>query len=115
MLLSSITALPQAKLKQLITQALSLTSSSHAITSIKTSYKPSTSHLTASSFDTLFTISPAVLPNKSAAAMRLALGENDAEEDELKLKNSEIRDEQWQMLALLSERSTVREALRTLH
>ena len=47
--------------------------------------------------------------------MRLALGENDAEEDELKLKNGEIRDEQWQMLALLSERSTVREALRTLH
>jgi hypothetical protein len=92
-----------------------LTSSSHAITSIKTSAKPTASYLSASSIDTLLTVSPAVLPNKSAAAMRLALGENDAEEDEFKLKDREIRDEKWQILALLSERSTVQEALRTLH
>ncbi|KAL6304584.1 transcriptional regulator of RNA polII, SAGA, subunit-domain-containing protein [Sparassis latifolia] len=104
----------EAKLKQLITQALALTSTSLAITSIRTSSKHSHNHLlSATSFDTLFTISPAVLPNKSAAAMRLALGDNDEEED-FPLKDGEVKDQRWQMLALLGERSTVKEALRTL-
>ncbi|KAG2344048.1 hypothetical protein BDR05DRAFT_962334 [Suillus weaverae] len=107
----------EAKLKQLITHALSLTSSSHAIASIT----PSTRHshgrvLTASSFDTLFTLSPAVLPNKSAAAMRLAIGDNDIMDDEdvILLKDREVRDQRWQILALLGERSTINEALRNL-
>lgn len=104
----------QAKLKQLITQALALTSTSHAITSIKTSSRPTTSHLSAASFDTLFTVSPAMLPNKSAAAMRLALGDDDSYDDEHVLKNRPTIDPKWQMLALLGERSTVKEALRTL-
>ena len=107
---------PQAKLKQLITQALSLTSTSHAITSIRTAEPHSHSYvLPASSFDSLFTVSPAVLPNKSAAAMRLAIGENDSSDDDYILKNRETKDQRWQLFALLSERSTVREALRTLH
>ncbi|KIP10044.1 hypothetical protein PHLGIDRAFT_125872 [Phlebiopsis gigantea 11061_1 CR5-6] len=104
----------EAKLKQLITRALSLTASSTAVTSIKTSSKPTTSHLSVSSFDTLFTISPAVLPNRSATAMRLALGDNDRDDDDFVLKEWDVRDQRWQMLALLGERSTVKNAMRTL-
>ncbi|OJA10687.1 hypothetical protein AZE42_01061 [Rhizopogon vesiculosus] len=105
----------EAKLKQLITHALSLTSTSHAIASITPSAPHSHNRvLTASSFDTLFTLSPAVLPNKSAAAMRLAIGDNDIMDDEdvVLLKDREVRDQRWQILALLAERSTVNEALR---
>jgi len=101
------------KLKQLITGALSMTSTSHAITSIKPSSRhSSTSHLSVGSFSTLFTISPAMLPNKSAAAMRLALGEDAAaEEDSNPMRGKDVRDQRWQMFALLGERSTVKEAL----
>lgn len=109
--------LTQAKLKQLITHALSLTSTSHAIASINPSAPHSHNRvLTASSFDTLFTLSPAVLPNKSAVAMRLAIGDNDVidDEDVALLKDREVRDQRWQILALLAERSTVNEALRNL-
>ncbi|KAF9485659.1 hypothetical protein BDN70DRAFT_536993 [Pholiota conissans] len=74
----------EAKLKQLITHALTLTSSSSAISSIApTSSSASalghhhppnrTPVLTPDSFHTLFTISPADLPNRSAAAMRFAV------------------------------------------
>ncbi|TFK94187.1 hypothetical protein K466DRAFT_536690 [Polyporus arcularius HHB13444] len=106
----------EAKLKQLITQALSLTSASHAITSIQPTETHSHSYvLPASAFDSLFTVSPAVLPNKSAAAMRLAVGENEPSEDDYVMKDREVKDERWQMFALLGERSTVKEALRTLH
>lgn len=104
----------EAKLKQIISQALSLTSTSHAITSIKTSTRISNNHvLSTSAFDTLFTVSPSVLPNKSAAAMRLALGDNECEE-EPSLKDRDEHIERHQLLALLSERSTVRDALRIL-
>ncbi|TCD69636.1 hypothetical protein EIP91_006861 [Steccherinum ochraceum] len=104
----------EAKLKQMITQVLSLTSSSHAITSIQAASKPSATYpLSASSFDTLFNISPSVLPNQSAAAMRLAYGENEVE-DEYLMKDREVKDQKWQMFALLGERSTVKEALKTL-
>ena len=74
----------QAKLKQLITRALTLTSTSQTITSITPSSTSvsQNSHLhhhhpqrapilTPTSFQTLFTISPSDLPNRSAAAMRL--------------------------------------------
>ncbi|KAI0352365.1 hypothetical protein OH77DRAFT_1409403 [Trametes cingulata] len=106
----------EAKLKQLITQALSLTSTSHAITSIRAAEPHSHNYvLPASSFDSLFTVSPAVLPNKSAAAMRLAIGENEPTEDDVVLKNKDMTDRRWQLFALLAERSTVKEALRTLH
>ncbi|KAF8957460.1 transcriptional regulator of RNA polII, SAGA, subunit-domain-containing protein [Flammula alnicola] len=82
----------EAKLKQLITHALTLTSTSHAISSIAPSSSSSSSTLgtsaqqthhhyphnkppvlTPDSFHTLFTVSPADLPNKSAAAMRFAV------------------------------------------
>ncbi|OSD05537.1 hypothetical protein PYCCODRAFT_1457469 [Trametes coccinea BRFM310] len=106
----------EAKLKQLITQALSLTSTSHAITSIRATEPHSHSYvLPASSFDSLFTVSPAVLPNKSAAAMRLAIGDNEPAEEDVVLKNKDLQDKRWQLFALLGERSTVKEALRTLH
>jgi len=84
---SLMTLACEAKLKQLITHALTLTSTSHAITSIVPSsstaaalhnhhhhhfpHKPPV--LTSDSFQSLFTISPADLPNKSAAAIRFAL------------------------------------------
>ena len=105
------------KLKQLITHALTLTSSSLAIDSINPSAPHSrTNVLTLSDFDTLFTVAPAALPNRSAVAMRLALGDNDVfdDEDVVLLKDREVCDQRWQMFALLAERSTLREALRTM-
>jgi len=114
----------EAKLKQLLTHALTLTSTSLTISSITAAPGTSSSHahthplLTTSSFDTLFTISPTDLPNKSAAAMRLAvMGDEDRDgadghDDVALLKDREVRDQRWQILALLGERSTVREALR---
>ncbi len=47
--------------------------------------------------------------------MRLAVGDNDTTEDDVILKNKDMRDRRWQLFALLGERSTVKEALRTLH
>ncbi|KAI0923794.1 hypothetical protein AcW1_006656 [Taiwanofungus camphoratus] len=103
----------EAKLKQLITQALSLTSTSHAITSIRTASRNSNNYLlTVSSFDALFTISPAVLPNRSAAAMRLSLGDNEACDEENPLDDWNIKDKRFQTIALLSERSTLKDALK---
>jgi hypothetical protein len=101
----------QAKLKSLIMQALAMTTTSHAITSVHPSAPHSSGNrLSASAFDTLFTVSPAVLPNCSAAAMRLTLGENESREDEiLSNENREPSDPRWQMLALLRERSSVNE------
>ncbi|KAI0704289.1 transcriptional regulator of RNA polII, SAGA, subunit-domain-containing protein [Cytidiella melzeri] len=101
------------KVKQLIIGALSMSSTSHAITSIKPSSRHSfTSHLSANSFTTLFTISPAMLPYKSATAMRLALGENDTvEEGPHVSQKKEVNDQRVQMFALLGERSTIKEAL----
>ncbi|KAI0725417.1 transcriptional regulator of RNA polII, SAGA, subunit-domain-containing protein [Fomitopsis betulina] len=105
----------EAKLKQIISQALSLTSSSLAITSIQTSRKKTNNFiLPVSAFEALFTISPAVLPNRSAAAMRMTLGDNEGSAEDLPLRENENHDERWQILSLLSERSTVREALRKL-
>jgi hypothetical protein len=79
---NSLNAL-QVKLKQLITHALTLTSTSLAISSVSSKDVHSSQQkvLTAAAFETLFTVAPADLPNKSAAAMRLALGDN-SEEDE---------------------------------
>jgi hypothetical protein len=135
----------QAKLKQLITRALTLTSSSHAISSITPSstsgpqVSPTHHHhpqrapvLTSASFQTLFTISPSDVPNKSAAAMRLATVSHsldvshltrittamnlqnfqDDDTDDFVLKDNDSRDQWWQLMALLGERSTVRESLR---
>lgn len=54
-----------------------------------------------------------MLPNKSATAMRLALGDIDSYDEEIPLKDGEVRDSRWQLLALLGERSAVKEVLRT--
>ena len=95
-------------------QAISLTSTSQAITSINPSSSSNRGHiLTASSFDSLFTVCPAVLPNKSAAAMRFALGENDTVDDEYFPQGREVGDQRWQIFGLLTERSTIKQALRT--
>jgi hypothetical protein len=67
----------QAKLKHLVTHAISLTSTSRTISSIQPSSSTSSRLLSASTFDTLFTLAPAVLPYRSAAAMHLALGDDD--------------------------------------
>jgi len=118
----------EAKLKQLITHAITLTSTSHTIMSITpSSSSPRHPHqphkapiLTMSSFQTLFTLSPADLPYKSATAMRLALTpslaseEDDDREDVAVLKNHETRDHRWQIMALLAERSAVRDSLRSV-
>ncbi|EIN06143.1 hypothetical protein PUNSTDRAFT_145474 [Punctularia strigosozonata HHB-11173 SS5] len=117
----------EAKLKQLISQAITLTSASHAITSIQPAHPSGASYnglLAASAFDALFTVSPAVLPNRSAAAMRLALGAPEGEDGWAELERLErvrgrvpeegARDDQpgWQILALLAQqRSAVREVL----
>ncbi|KAF9054349.1 transcriptional regulator of RNA polII, SAGA, subunit-domain-containing protein [Panaeolus papilionaceus] len=123
----------EAKLKQLITHALTLTSTSHAISSISPSsantngllgvdgrsvhhhFPSKPPILTAASLQTLFTVSPADLPNKSAAAMRFAVCPPSAEDDNeeaVVLKDREVRDQRWQIMALLGERSTVRDSLK---
>jgi hypothetical protein len=107
----SVSSPVQAKLKSLIMQALAMTATSHAISSIHPSAPHSSGHrLSASAFDTLFTMSPSSLPNRSAAATRLALGENESREDHiLSNEDHEPSDPRWQMLALLRERSSVNE------
>ncbi|KAF9268990.1 hypothetical protein L218DRAFT_1072657, partial [Marasmius fiardii PR-910] len=111
----------EVKLKQLITHALTLTTDSLAISSVTTSTEHPSGHhhnhkiLTTAAFETLFTLAPYDLPNKSAAAMRLALGDRDYEDDDRDvplLKDREVKDQRWQIMALLGERSTVKEALR---
>ncbi|KAJ7118776.1 transcriptional regulator of RNA polII, SAGA, subunit-domain-containing protein [Mycena epipterygia] len=112
----------EAMLKQLLTHALTLTSASQTISSItpstsRTTHMRTQPVLTTSSFNTLFTVSPADLPNKSAAALRLGFmgdedGHGDSDHDVILLKDREVRDQRWQIVALLGERSTVREALR---
>ncbi|KAL0579266.1 Fe(2+) transporter [Marasmius crinis-equi] len=111
----------EVKLKQLVTHALTLTTDSLAISSITTSNEGSSTHhhpqkvLTTRAFETLCTLAPYDLPNKSATAMRLALGDREDEDDDRDvplLKNREVKDQRWQIMALLGERSTVKEALR---
>jgi len=104
----------ETKLKQLIMQAISLTSTSQAITSISPSASNNRGHiLTAAAFDSLFTVCPAVLPYKSAAAMRFALGDNDIVDDDHFPQGREVGDQRWQIFGLLAERSTLKQALRT--
>jgi len=108
----------EAKLKQLISQALSLTSTSQTIASIQlssNSSQHSSRVLSTSSFETLFTVRPAVLPNQSAVVNRLMAegsGENRSYFDhDTHFKERHTGDPRWQFLALLAERSTVREEL----
>lgn len=76
---------------------------------------PTNRVLTSSAFETLFTVRPAVLPNQSAAATRLmAEGSSDTRlffDHDVQFKERHTGDPRWQILAVLAERSTVREAL----
>ncbi len=105
----------QVKLKQLITHALTLTSDSLAISSITPTHVAghhrSQKVLSMAALETLFAMAPADLPNQSAAAMRLAVGEREEDEIPEILKENKVRDYKWQLMALLAERSTVKEAL----
>jgi len=109
----------EVKLKQLITHALTLTTQSLAITSVSTAKSSHSLHhqpklLSTAAFETLFTVSPTDLPNNSAAAIKLALGDRDdeVEEDTIPmLKNRQAGDRRWQLAALLAQRSAVKEAL----
>lgn len=53
----------EARLKQLLSRALTLTAASRAITSIRPARARAAGALDARSFDALFTVSPALLPN----------------------------------------------------
>ncbi|TEB21817.1 hypothetical protein FA13DRAFT_1741556 [Coprinellus micaceus] len=73
--------------------------------------------LTTAAFQSLFTLYPASLPNNSASAMRLSAIPTavDDETDDLPvLKDREVRDQRWQIMALLAERSAVKEALKSV-
>ncbi|KAL1738866.1 hypothetical protein HDZ31DRAFT_69541 [Schizophyllum fasciatum] len=71
--------------------------------------------LTRDSFRALFVVAPYTLPNQSAAASELFVG--DATEkynwdsDVPLLRDREVNDPRWQTVAILAERSTVKEAL----
>ncbi|KAJ3755189.1 transcriptional regulator of RNA polII, SAGA, subunit-domain-containing protein [Lentinula raphanica] len=108
----------QVKLKQLITHALTLTTQSLAISSVSMSKSSQSSPhqqkiLSTAALEALFTIAPADLPNKSAAAMKLAIGERDDDDDDSIpfLKKREANDPARQLAALLAQRSAVRETL----
>nr|GAT53708.1 predicted protein [Mycena chlorophos] len=120
---SLMTSACEALLKNLLKHAITLTATSQTISSIS----PSTARhpnlrpqpvISVSSLRTVLSVSPADLPNKSAATYRLGfMGDDDghrgdAERDAIVLvKDREVRDQRWQLLAMLSERSTVREVL----
>ncbi|KAF8825953.1 hypothetical protein HHX47_DHR6000480 [Lentinula edodes] len=103
------------KLKQLITHALTLTTQSLAISSVSMAKSSQSSKiLSTAALEALFTISPADLPNKSAAVMRSALGDRDEDDEDDGipiLKNREVKNPRWQIAALLAQRSAVRETL----
>ena len=71
--------------------------------------------LTRDSFRALFVVAPYTLPNQSAAATELFVGDATEKYDEDTniplLLDREVNDPRWQTVALLAERSTVREAL----
>lgn len=127
----------EAKIKQLVTHALTLTQSGLSIQSIPTisGAASSSGRYTASgaatssgsgggrvlsidALDTLFTVSPSDLPQGSAAVMtRLSLGDDRGDDvdgaDLLLIRDREVSDQRWQVMALLAERSAVRESLQT--
>ncbi|EIM86736.1 uncharacterized protein STEHIDRAFT_139515 [Stereum hirsutum FP-91666 SS1] len=110
----------EAKLKQLITQAITLTTTSHSVTSIHPSGPHSTGpRLSATSIDTLFTVSPAVLANPSAAIRKLSSGDPEqgtrtyAGDDVVMDEKRDPDNEAWQLLALLRDRSTVEQAIQS--
>lgn len=97
----------ESKLKELLERAMELEFS-------KTEPR-SSENLTTTAFSNLFTISPAVLPNNSAAAVTLMTnGSSSAAEEALGSMNREVNDPRWQLFALLAERSMVKDALASL-
>lgn len=72
------------------------------------------------SFSSLFELYPSTLPNGSSSARRLqTVGnpdqtEDDPDNDVALLRDREVDDPRWQIVALLGQRSTVKEALRSV-
>lgn len=68
-----------------------------------------------SSFESLLAVRPAVLPYQSAAATRLMVeGSTDTRlffDHDVQFKERHTEDPRWQILAMLADRSAVREAL----
>ena len=63
-------------------------------------------------FDSLLTIYPAILPYRSAAALQFSLGDTDSAAEDHLPRGREVRDQRWQIFGLLSERSTIKQAIR---
>jgi hypothetical protein len=105
----------ESKIKSLVTHALTLTSSSRTISSITPSndFEGRARTLTAESFRSVFTLAPHVLPYNSASAMRLLSGKQQDEPKPGRGGEEERHsdDPRWQLLAILKERSGVREAM----
>ncbi|THU99070.1 hypothetical protein K435DRAFT_941480 [Dendrothele bispora CBS 962.96] len=112
----------EVKLEHLITHALlTLTTDSLAISSVSRSQSNQPAHhhsqkiLSTAAFETLSTISPADLPNKSAAAIRLALDDREDEDEDRDiplLQDRDLYDRRRQIIALLGERSSERNPAR---
>jgi hypothetical protein len=105
----------KAKLKQLITHAITLTLTSRSIVSISSTTSTTGTVLGSAAFDTLFALVPSVLPSGSAAALRLKNEDpnGDLNEDDVWAgKERHTEDGRWQMLALISEPSAVRDIIK---
>lgn len=103
----------QAKLKHLVTHAISLTSTSRTVSSIQTTSSHGPKSLSVASFDALFTVAPAVLPYRSAAALRLSLGENifSWEEEESRRQEGRTEGPQGQLTAILRGKAKIWDAI----
>ncbi|GJJ11350.1 hypothetical protein Clacol_005582 [Clathrus columnatus] len=102
----------EAKLKHLVTHAISLTSTSRTISSIRTlsSYGPKS--LSIASFDALFTVAPAVLPYRSAAALRLSLSDHTTNwEEEEKRREERTEGREANLTAVLRGKGTIWDAV----
>ncbi|KAH8826597.1 transcriptional regulator of RNA polII, SAGA, subunit-domain-containing protein [Flagelloscypha sp. PMI_526] len=116
----------EMKLKQILGQAISLTASSDVIESIHPSEQSSlrrrrdSVHLDSSAFESLTMMNPSILPNGSSAMRELrVLGPNDPSDGDPDkeiafLRDQELNDPRWQIVALLGQRSTVKDALRSV-
>lgn len=105
----------ESKIKTLVTHALTLTSSSRTISSItpSTESENRTRTLNADAFKAAFSLAPHVLPYRSASAARLLSGSGGEETkvEEVADEERHSDDPRWQLLAILKERSGVREVM----
>lgn len=96
----------EAKLKEIIERAIELQLTKTTTEGTRT--------LNAQAFSNLFALSPSVLPNNSASALALITGGGaTGVDDALDSMDREVSDPRWQLFALLAERSTVKDALKS--